>query len=150
MYIWAVSNIKTDTWNFFFFLFLTSIYSRRINQLPECQALCQTLGKGYGAKPRGASCCHRVFWLVDLTKGQVHVPGWPKLVWGGVGWTVDGFLGRENFLCKGSVMWGSKVVQVPRRRSEWRIPERTQAAEVGGEETPVGTKHSDIDLYPII
>lgn len=37
-----------------------------------------------------------------------------------------------------------------RRRSGWRIPERTQAAEVGGEETPVGTKHSDIDLYPII
>lgn len=36
------------------------------------------------------------------------------------------------------------------RRSGWRIPERTQADEVGGEETPVGTKQSEIDLYPII
>ena len=56
-----LSQISRLTLGISFFLFLTPIYSRRINQLPECQALCQTLGKGYGAKPRGASCCHRVY-----------------------------------------------------------------------------------------
>lgn len=30
-----------------------------------------------------------------------------------VGWTADGILGSENFLCKGSAMQGSKAVQVP-------------------------------------
>lgn len=44
-----------------------------------------------------------------------------------------------------------------REQSGSEVPEdqdggsqRTQADEVGGEETPVGTKQSEIDLYPII
>lgn len=85
---------------------------------------------------------------MDPTKGQVHVPGWPNLVWGGVGWTADGILGRRTSCAKVLAMQGSKVSGA--RRSGWRIPERTQADEVGGEETPVGTKQSEIDLYPII
>lgn len=52
----------------------------------------------------------------------------------------------QRFLrCKGAAFKCSV-----RRSGDVRIPERTQADEVGGEETPVGTKQSEIDLYPII
>lgn len=69
------------------------------------------------------------------------------LIQSGVGWggLRTAFWGARTSCAKVLPCEGAK-----RFKCQKKIRMEDQAAEVGGEETPVGTKHSDIDLYSII